>query len=114
MFREGALSEMSDLLVAYNGDVLSVVSGAGRRSYFSGSGNFHGSPFTKALSAPLNGVSLIFSITSLPSGTAGPSSSGPRLFCCWYSVGIPADLPFGRRTDRTGASAAGLCGGGQS
>ena len=72
MFREGALSEMSDLLVAYNGDVLSVVNGAGRRSYFSGSGNFHGSLlYQKALSAPLNGVSLIFSITSLPSGAGG-------------------------------------------
>ena len=72
MFREGTLSGMSDLLVAYRGDVLSVFNAAGGRSYFSGREDFQGSLlFQKALSAPLDGVTLIFSITSLPSGTGG-------------------------------------------
>ena len=72
MFLEGTLSGMSDLLVAYRGDLLSVFSAAGGRGYFSGNEDFQGSLlFRKALSAPLDGLDLIFSITSLPSGTEG-------------------------------------------
>ena len=57
MFQEGTLPGMSDLLVAYRGDVLSVFDGAGGRTYFSGSEHFRGSLlFQKALSAPLDGL----------------------------------------------------------
>ena len=72
LFREGTLPGMSDLLVAYRGDVLSVFNGVGGRVYFSGSEDFQGSLLLrKALSAPLDGLNLIFSITSLPSGAGG-------------------------------------------
>jgi len=72
MFREGRLSAMSDLLVAYRGDVLSVFNAADGRGYFSSREDFQGSLLLqKALSAPLDGLTLIFSITSLPSGAGG-------------------------------------------
>jgi signal transduction histidine kinase len=72
MFHEGTLSGMSDLLVAYRGDVLSVFNSGGGRSYFSGSEEFHGSLlFQKTLYAPLHGLNLIFTVTRLPSGAGG-------------------------------------------
>lgn len=98
MFREGSLPSMSDLLVAYRGDVLSVINGAGGRAYFSGSEHFKGSLlYQKALSAPLDGLSLIFSITRLPSGAGGSIvlwSSGVLLlvlcggFLLMYRLGL--------------------------
>jgi len=98
MFREATLVEMSDLLVAYQGDVLSVFNGAGGRSYFSGGEDFQGSLLLqKALSAPLDGLNLIFSITSLPSGAGGSIilwSSGVLLlvlcggFLFMYRLGV--------------------------
>ena len=72
MFREGTLARMSDLMVAYQGDVLALFGGAGGQHYFSGGDDFHGSLlFRKALSAPLHELSLLFTVTSLPAGTGG-------------------------------------------
>ena len=98
MFQEGTLPAMSDLLVAYRGDVLAVFSGAGSRVYFSGSEHFKGSLlYQQVLSAPLDGVSLIFSVTRLPSGAGGSivlwSSGAVLLVLCgglllMYRLGV--------------------------
>jgi signal transduction histidine kinase len=72
-FRSTNLSLMSNLAVAYQGDILAVISGqSGNRVDYS-SKTLQGSLlYQKQLSTPLNDVELIFSINHLP---AGPASS---------------------------------------
>ena len=68
LFRETALSEMSDLLVAFQGDVLSLFSG-GRGDRYERSAELGGELlYQRHLSAPLDEIELIFSIKHLPAG----------------------------------------------
>jgi signal transduction histidine kinase len=68
-FRETALSRMSDLIVAYQGDVLSAVAGASGRGYLASAEDLGGALlYQTRLSAPFSDLELIFSITRLPAG----------------------------------------------
>jgi signal transduction histidine kinase len=71
-FSETTLSRMSDLVVAYRGDVLSAFTGAAAGGYLSSTGELSGALLYQThLSAPLNDVELIFSVKRLPSGPGG-------------------------------------------
>jgi signal transduction histidine kinase len=69
MFLETALSTMSDLLVAWRGDVFSAFSGRAAREYLSSAEELRGTLLYQArLSAPLGDLELILSVTRLPVG----------------------------------------------
>jgi signal transduction histidine kinase len=69
MFLETALSNMSNLLVAWRGDVLSAFSGRATREYLSSAEELRGTLLYQArLSAPLADMELLLSVTRLPSG----------------------------------------------
>jgi signal transduction histidine kinase len=69
MFLDTALSNMSDLLVAYRGDVFSAFSGRAAREYLSSAETLSGTLlYQTPLSAPLGDVELILSINRLPVG----------------------------------------------
>ena len=69
MFLETALSTMSDLLVAWRGDVFSAFSGRAAREYLSSAEELRGTLLYQArLSAPLGDLELILSVNSLPVG----------------------------------------------
>ncbi len=71
-FRATALSQSSDLAVAYRGNVLSAFSGQVAREYLSSAEELQGTLLHKApLSAPLNDLQLVFSIKRLPAGPGG-------------------------------------------
>jgi signal transduction histidine kinase len=71
-FRETALSQMSDLLVVYRGDVLSAFSGRSSRGYLSSTQELNGELLYQArLSKPFSELQLLFSITQLPVGAGG-------------------------------------------
>jgi signal transduction histidine kinase len=68
-FHETALSLMSDLVVAYQGDVLAVFSGKTSRGYSSSAEDLRGELLHRVrFSAPLSNLELIFSINRLPPG----------------------------------------------
>ena len=72
MFLDTALSGMSDLLVAWRGDVFSAFSGRAARAYLSSAEELRGTLlYQTRLSAPLDDVELIFSINRLPAGAGG-------------------------------------------
>ncbi len=72
-FRPTALSQVTDLAVAFAGDVLSAFSGQASREYLSSTEELQGALlYQTRLSAPLNNLALIFSVTHLP---AGPGST---------------------------------------
>jgi signal transduction histidine kinase len=72
MFLDTALSTMSDLLVAYRGDVFSAFSGRAAREYLSSAESLRGTLlYQTRLSAPLADVELILSINRLPAGAGG-------------------------------------------
>ena len=72
MFLDTTLSTMSDLLVAYRGDVFSAFSGRAARQYLSSAEAFRGTLLYQThLSAPLGDLELILSITRLPAGSGG-------------------------------------------
>jgi signal transduction histidine kinase len=72
MFLETALSTMSDLLVAWRGDVFSAFSGRAAREYLSSAEELRGTLlYQTRLSAPLSDLELILSITRLPAGAGG-------------------------------------------
>jgi len=72
-FLETALSDMSDLIVAHQGDVIQTVSGRGAFKYPNGGQALDGALlYRNRLSAPLDSLELIFSIKRLP---AGPGAS---------------------------------------
>jgi signal transduction histidine kinase len=72
MFLDTALSDMSDLVVAYRGDVIAAFSGGGAREYLSSADALRGTLLYQThLSAPLNDVELILSINRLPAGAGG-------------------------------------------
>jgi signal transduction histidine kinase len=71
-FRDTALSQMSDLLVVFQGNVLSAFTGRSSRGYLSSSKELSGELLYQAqLSDPLSELQLVFSITQLPVGTGG-------------------------------------------
>ena len=71
-FRETALSSMSDLIVAFRGNVLAAFSGDETAKSRSRSDTLTGSLLYQAsLSAPLGDVNLISTIQKLPSGPGG-------------------------------------------
>jgi len=69
-FGETALATMSNLIVAYEDDVIRAFSGRDDSSYSSGYGAVDGTLlYRNRLTAPLNSLELIFSINHLPPGT---------------------------------------------
>jgi len=71
-FRSTNLSQMSNLAVAYQGDLLAVISGQATGRYISNTETLQGSLlYQKRLSTPLSDIELIFSINHLPAGPAG-------------------------------------------
>jgi len=68
-FKKTALSEMSNLVIAYEGNVFSVLSGRAYPSSYSSVSELQGELlYQTPLSAPLSAMQLIFSITYLPLG----------------------------------------------
>jgi signal transduction histidine kinase len=68
-FRETFLSQSTDLVVAWNGDVLSAYAGQASRDYLSSTEELHGALLLRTrLSAPLQGMELLFSVGRLPAG----------------------------------------------
>lgn len=71
-FRETALSQMSDLIVAYRENVFSTFSGRAARSDQYRAEELHGELLYRTrLSAPVNELELIHSINRLPAGPGG-------------------------------------------
>jgi len=71
-FQETTLSQMSDLLVVFQGNVLSAFTGRTSRGYLSSTRELNGELLYQAqLSNPLSEIQLIFSITQLPIGPGG-------------------------------------------
>lgn len=71
-FRETVLSQTTDLVVAWRGDVLSALSSRAARGYLASAEELSGALLHRArLSAPLDGMELVFSVRTLP---AGPGS----------------------------------------
>ncbi len=72
MFLDTALSGMSDLLVAWRGDVFSAYSGRAARDYLASTEALRGTLLYQGrLSAPLSDMELILSIKQLPAGPGG-------------------------------------------
>jgi signal transduction histidine kinase len=72
MFLDTALSNMSDLLVAWQGNVFAAFSGRAARAYLSSAEALRGTLlYQSRLSAPLGDVELILSINRLPAGAGG-------------------------------------------
>ncbi|MBN1379961.1 MAG: HAMP domain-containing histidine kinase [Gammaproteobacteria bacterium] len=71
-FRDTALSQMSDLAIAYQGNIITALSSQryqNRQKYLSSAEQLRGSLLYQAsLSAPFDGMQLIFSINELPAG----------------------------------------------
>ena len=71
-YRETALSLRSEMVIAYRGDVLRVLSGQAERYTLQSSPELTGALlYQTRLSAPLDGLEFIFSITPLPTGPGG-------------------------------------------
>lgn len=71
-FRATALSRMSQLAVAHRGEVLAAYSGGAEREYLSSAREMQGDLLYRTrLSAPLDGLELLFTITRLPAGPGG-------------------------------------------
>jgi signal transduction histidine kinase len=68
-FRETVLSQTTDLVVAWRSDVLSAFSSQAGRGYLAGADELGGALLHRArLSAPLDGMELVFSVRTLPAG----------------------------------------------
>lgn len=71
-FQETTLSQMSDLLVVFQGNVLSAVAGRTQRGYQSSAAELEGELlYQDRLSDPFGELQLVFSITQLPVGPGG-------------------------------------------
>lgn len=71
-FKDTALSRMSDLVVAYRGDVVAVFSGQSARVYLGSAQELSGALLHQTrLSAPLGGLEVLLSIRQLPAGPGG-------------------------------------------
>ncbi|MCZ6829271.1 MAG: HAMP domain-containing sensor histidine kinase, partial [Gammaproteobacteria bacterium] len=72
-FRSTGLAGMSDLIIAYRGNVVAAVRGQSGRNYLESSRELSGALLYRTrLSAPLADLELVFSITRLPTGPGGP------------------------------------------
>lgn len=68
-YRSTTLSGMSDLIVAYQDDIVDIARGDRYRAYPDGTGELEGTLLHRAkLSAPFDGLELVFSINRLPPG----------------------------------------------
>ena len=68
-FQETALSAMSDLIVAYQGDVLVTSTGRGYSDYTRGAGELDGALlYRNRLSTPFDSLELIYTVNRLPPG----------------------------------------------
>lgn len=71
-FQETALSQMSDLLIVFQGNVLSAFAGRTSRGYLSRAAELQGELlYQEQLSDPFSQLQLVFSITQLPVGPGG-------------------------------------------
>ncbi len=71
-FQETTLSQMSDLLVVFQGNVLSAVAGRTQRGYQSSAAELEGELlYQDRLTDPFGELQLVFSITQLPVGPGG-------------------------------------------
>jgi len=71
-FREASIAQASNLIVAYQGNVITAFNGLSDRSYYSSASELTGQLlYQSRLSAPLSDIELIFSITQLPAGPGG-------------------------------------------
>ncbi len=101
-FSGTALSQMSDLILAYRGDVLSAFSDDSERGYLSSTEALSGALLYQArLSAPLSDLQLLFSIRKLP---VGPGRRkwivlGGCYFACGALCRFFSDVPSGDETD---------------
>lgn len=69
LFRQTSLAQMSDLIVAYQGEVFSAFSAAQSRSYISRASELSGALlYQSRTSAPFSELELIFSVKRLPTG----------------------------------------------
>ncbi len=69
VFNETAIAQVSNLIVAYQGNVVSVFNGSSSRAYFSRASELTGQLlYQSRLSTPLSDIELIFSVTRLPAG----------------------------------------------
>lgn len=85
-FRETVLSRTTDLVAAWQGDVLSAYASRGARVYLSSADELRGALLLRTrLSSPLEGMELVFSVAELP---AGP---GARLLS-WLAAALAAVL----------------------
>jgi signal transduction histidine kinase len=72
LFRETALSQMSDLAIAYRGDIFTAFASRASQRYLSSGDEMQGALLYQGrLSAPLSEMELIFSIQRLPAGPGG-------------------------------------------
>ena len=68
-FRETALSQMSNIAIAYRGNVFTAFSGKGAQRYLSSTEQLRGALLAQTrLSAPWSDLELIFSVNQLPPG----------------------------------------------
>ena len=68
-FRATALAAMSDLIVAYQGEVFAAFRGQSARDYLASAAQLRGALLhQRRLSAPLGDMQLLFSVTRLPAG----------------------------------------------
>jgi signal transduction histidine kinase len=73
LFKSTALAEMSDLIVAFQGNLLAHFSGTAERYQLSSASELSGELLYQTnLSAPLAKMQLIFSIRQLPAGSGAP------------------------------------------
>ncbi|MBI1422933.1 MAG: GHKL domain-containing protein [Gammaproteobacteria bacterium] len=71
-FRETALSQMSNIAIAYRGNVFTAFSGKGAQRYLSSTEQLQGALLAQTrLSAPWSDLELIFSVNQLPNGPGG-------------------------------------------
>ncbi len=71
-FSETALSQMSELIVAYQGEVFAAFAGSKAGDYLSSAEQLNGALlYQTRLSAPLSELEIIFTITRLPPGPGG-------------------------------------------
>ena len=71
-FRETTLSQMSDLIVAYEGNVFSTFRGQSSQRYTSSTEELSGTLlYQTRLSSPMSTLELIFSVKRLPAGPGG-------------------------------------------
>ncbi len=71
-FRDTTLSRTSDLVVAFQGNVLTALYAQDERSYPSGAAELTGDLlYRTALSTPLDGMELVFSVAGLPAEPGG-------------------------------------------